>query len=254
MKSSRQKEIIQLLEKDKIVNTVRLSEQFNVSLETIRRDLNQLENMGVLKKVYGGAELISDGNNPWPSLTVRQESNRDAKIAIAEQAIKYVPESGIIALDAGTTMAEFCRFLPMRSDLTVICSDIHSANLLLASSNNRVYMMGGFLTEDGTSNGAFAKEFFSNITEINTFICSCDGVDFENGLTSNGLGINELKRRYLKKAKTRILLADHSKFTQKGVYKVCSLSDINILITDHGTPSNIIKRMESLGIKVIVAN
>ena len=252
MKSSRQKEIIQILQQDKLVNTLRLAQQFGVSLETIRRDLNHLEHIGMIRKVYGGAELVDSNENPWPSLSVRQGSNRAAKMAIAEEAIKYVPDSGVIALDAGTTIAELCPLLAGRTDLTIICSDIHSAAVLAQAKSNRVYMMGGFLTGDGTSDGSFSKEFFSGISEITAFICSCDGVDFENGLTSNYLGINELKRRYLKKARTRILLADHSKFSQKGVYKVCSLLDINMLITDRETPVSIIRRMEELGIQVVV--
>lgn len=251
MKSSRQKEIIDLLEVDKIVNTQRLAERFGVSLETIRRDLNHLESMGIIKKVYGGAEFAKESVNPWPSLTVRQASNRTAKAAIAREAIKYVPDNCIVALDAGTTIAEICPYLSGKG-LTVICSDVHSAGLL-SGGNSRVYMMGGFLSEDGTSNGAFSNDFFSNITEINTFICSSDGVDFENGLTTNGLGINELKRKYLQKAKSRILLADHSKFTQKGAYRVCPLTDINILITDSETPDSVIKKVKELGIRVIVA-
>ena len=254
MKSSRQKAITEILEKDRVINTVDLAARFQVSLETIRRDLNQLEMLGVLKKVYGGAEYLDNTTSPWPSLSVRQESNRAAKNAIAAQAIQYVPDDCTIALDAGTTLAEFCRYLPMRNNLTVICSDIHSANLLLSSDSSRVYMMGGFLTNDGTSNGIFAKEFFSSISEISVFVCSCDGVDIENGLTSNGLGINELKRHYIKKAKTIILLADHSKFTQKGFYKVCSLSDIDIVITDSLTPAETISQLEDLGIKVVVAS
>lgn len=254
MKSFRQNEIIRILEQEKTVNTIQLSQRLQVSVETIRRDFNQLEKCGILKKVYGGAEYLGSSTILWPSLKDRQGSNQGEKRAIAAEAIKFISDDCTIALDAGTTLGELCKFIPMRSNLTVICSDVYSAELLVSSGVNRVYMMGGFLTEDGTSNGDFSKDFFANISEINTFVCSCDGIDIENGITSKGLGINELKRQYIRKAKRIILLADHSKFLQKGFYKVSEITNIDILITDRNTPSEILSQLEALGINVVVAD
>lgn len=252
MKSSRQNEILQLLKQDKIINTAGLAAQFGVSVETIRRDLNQLERSGLMKKVYGGAQLAQDSAVPWPALSVRLQSNQTAKASIAARAIEFISDSCVIALDAGTTIYELCRHLPARHDMTVICSDIHCASYLLDNSTARVYMMGGFLTPDGTSRGTFSGEFFANISEIDTFVCSTDGVDPVNGLTTNGMGINELKRRYIQKAARCILLADHSKFDQKGFYRVCGLSDIDLLITDRETPPDIIELIRDCGVEVIV--
>lgn len=254
MKSSRQKEILSLLAKEKIVNTQKLAERFSVSLETIRRDLDILEKQGCLRKVYGGAEALVDEGKTWPSFSLRRERNKEAKAAICAEAVRYIQDDCVIALDAGTTIGELCRFLTKRKGLTVIVSDIHTANLLLQAGMEKVYLMGGFLTKDGTSNGLFQGEFFSSISGIDVFVCSGDGVDTAYGLTSNGLGINELKRRYLEKSKKRILLADASKFTQRCTYKVCDLTDFDFIITDASISGDTEQAVSALGVELIVAN
>ena len=100
MKSLRQKNIIAMLEQDLIVNTAELAQRFDVSIETIRRDLDQLEKQGILKKTYGGAELKTKPHM-WPApLKKRMESLRDTKAAIAAHAATYIPDKCTIALDA----------------------------------------------------------------------------------------------------------------------------------------------------------
>ena len=253
MKRNRQKEIIKLLEREKVVSSVHLMELFDVSLATIRRDLDQLEKQGVLRKTYGGAELKEQTSYLLPSLAVRHNSFPKSKASIAMAALQYIPDNCTIALDAGSTISELCSLLANKRNLIIICSDTYNANLCLASGN-RVYMMGGFLTPDGTSDGTYAKEFLSNIGELDLFICSTDGADPQDGLTTNEVGINELKRRYLKKASTTILIVDHSKFKQKGFCKTCDFSDIDIMITDELTPPEVIESIKSKGPQVIVAH
>ena len=252
MKSSRQKEILQILERDKVVSAAYLAEFFNVSIATIRRDFDQLEKQCALKKTYGGAELRDPPAPAWPSLSLRINSFAEAKQAIAETALQYIPDHCTVALDSGSTTSELCRLLSARKNLIIICSDLHNAELAL-TSGNRIYMMGGFLTTDGTSNGSFAREFLANLGGVDLFISSTDGADPEDGLTTNEAGINELKRQYLKRAKKTIVLVDSSKFRQKGFYKTCDFSDIDLLITDPATPADIVEKIRSFGTQVIVA-
>ena len=253
MKRNRQKEIVQILEREKVVIAQDLAERFDVSLATIRRDLDQLEKQRILRKTYGGAELRDSINSLMPSLSIRHNKAPVAKAAIALAALQYIPNGATIALDSGSTISELCRHLSSKNNLTIICSDTHNANLTL-SSGNRVYMMGGFLTPDGTSDGTYAREFLSNVGSLDLFISSTDGADPEDGITTNELGINELKRRYLKKANTTIMMIDHSKFKHKGFYKMCSFSDIDIVITDNKTPADIIESIKRQGVQVVVAD
>lgn len=252
MKSFRQKEMIEMLSKEGMITTTAAAKHFGVSIETIRRDLDQLEKQGIVKKTYGGAELQAQPH-VWPApLKKRMESYRDSKAAIAARAASYVPNNCTIALDAGTSILELCPYLKEREKLIIISSDVHSSAELLTAGNNKVYIMGGFLTPDGTSSGTFAKEFLNNITGIDVFLFSTDGADLEDGLSTDEAGINTLKKLYLKKAKKRIAMIDHSKFSKKAFYRMCSFSDIDVLITDSLTPPDIIEHIRRRGTKVDV--
>ncbi len=255
LKTVRQKELLSILEKDGYLSTANAADHFAVSIATIRRDLDDLEQQGLLKKNYGGAERCL---NPEVSAALvssfqsRQQTFHEAKVAIAAQALKYIPDYSTIALDAGSTIYELCLLLGARKDLIVICGDIHSAQAVLAS-HNRAYMMGGFLTSYGTSSGDFAREFVDRINGIDYFLCSADCAHPDEGLSNNEIGINEYKKCFIKKANKTIALLDHSKFNRKAFYKMCSFTDIDLLITDSQTPPNIIDHIRSGGTEVEIA-
>ncbi len=112
--------------------------------------------------------------------------------------------------------------------------------------------MGGFLTHDGTSNGTFAKEFFNSVAGIDIFLCSADGAHPEEGLSSDESGINDLKKRYIRSARKKIAMIDHTKFQRKGFYKTCNFTDMDLLITDSKTPADIIDKIRRGGTAVEV--
>lgn len=247
MKRIRQKEMLDILEREKVINTIQIAAHFDVSIETIRRDLDQLECQGVLKKIYGGAELHPKTKVLPSPLDKRRTIQHEAKTAIAARAAEYIRDRSTVALDAGSTIFELCKCLQSKNDLIIISGDIHSAAELLSSGQRKVYMMGGFLTPDGTSSGTFAKDFFNSISGIDFFLTSTDGATPEDGLSTDEEGINNLKKRYLKKATTSIAMIDHSKFMKKGFYKMCDFSEIDIVITDSLTPLDILERIRSCG-------
>ncbi len=252
MKGFRQQEIIRILQKDKIINTVKMADYFGVSIETIRPDPDHLEKQGVLNKTYGGAELKPQTNVMPSPLENRRSTASDAKAAIAAYAAQYIQGPSTIALDAGSTIYELCPFLHEKNQLIVVCNDIHTAARLLESGQNKVYLMGGFLTHDGTSNGTFAKEFFNSVAGIDLFICSADGAHPEEGLSSDESGINDLKKRYIRSAHKKIALLDHTKFQRKGFYKTCNFTDMDLLITDSKTPADVIDKIRRGGTPVEV--
>lgn len=252
MKGFRQKELVRLLEENRLINTAAMAEHFGVSIETIRRDLDQLEKQGVLIKTYGGAELRTRDNIQPSPLTRRRSTAAYAKAAIARRAAEYIKGPCTIALDAGSTIYALCPYLNEMNQLIIVCDDIHTAGKLLEGESNKVYMMGGFLTHDGTSNGTFAKEFFNSVAGIDIFLCSADGAHPEEGLSSDEAGINDLKKRYIRSARKKITMIDHTKFLRKGFYKTCSFADMDLLITDSETPPDIIDKIRRGGTMVEV--
>lgn len=254
MKSIRQNELIAILERDKIVKTKELARHFDVSIETIRRDLDQLEKQGIINKTYGGAELSPQTKIMPSPLVTRRVSFQSEKIAIAAKVAEHIPNRCTIALDAGSTINELCPYLNKKEDLIIVCSDIHTAVRLLENPSNKIYMMGGFLTPDGTSNGTFVKEFFNNISRIDIFICASDGANPDEGLSCDEAGINELKKRYLRRAGTKIAMMDHSKFMHSGFYKTCDFQDLDLLITDSKAPEDTLARIRRNGVEIEIAH
>ncbi len=253
MSSFRQKDIREILERDKIIKTADIAQKLGVTVETVRRDFDQLEKQGVLHKIYGGAVLYTESANLLASLETRRKEDLKAKAGMAAAAARYVTDDCIVALDAGSTVFELCAHLKGRKGLVIICNDVHAATELLSGSDARVYLMGGFLTKDGTSSGMFAKDFLNNIARIDYFICSTDGADLDSGLASDEEGINHLKKLYLKNARTSIALIGHSKFRKKGFYKLCDFSDLDLIITDSDTPAETVGQLRACGARVEIA-
>ncbi len=252
MKSMRQIELVKLLEKNHVINTAEMAKRFNVSIETIRRDLDHFEQQGILKKIYGGAELRYNDEAVFTSpLEQRINSQHSEKTSMARKAAQLIPDGCTVALDSGSTILELSKLLKEKHNMIIIASDIHSASELIATdNNNKVYIIGGQLTKDGTSSASFVKEFLASINHIDYFVLSCDGASPDDGLSNDDEFINELKRKYLKKADKSIALIDHTKFLRRGFYRLCDISELSVVITDSETHPVTVERLRHTGTKV----
>lgn len=253
MKYARQKELMEIIQSNGYLNAAEAAKRFDVSIATIRRDLKQLEHQGLLEKKYGGAQLPSGAPVNMLPFALRQSHSRGSKAAIAAAAVKYIPDGSTIALDAGSTIFELALLLKEKNNLIIICSDVISAKEMLKHEHNQIYMMGGFLTKDGSSSGDMAEEFISKITNIDIFLCSCDGANPKYGISNEHANINALKKCYMSKALKTIALIDHSKFTRNAFYKMCDFSDVDLLITDASTPEETLSELRETGVKIEIA-
>jgi len=254
LKNIRHKNIIEIIERDGFISTEGIAETYGVSIATARRDLDELEEKGFLTRKYGGAELKNGMLLKHSTFFDRQQSSHKEKYDIAKAAVKLIPENAIIAMDAGSTVYELCLLLKDRSDLTIICSDIHSAECLISgNAENKVYFMGGFLTKDGSSTCDFAERLLSKIAGIDLFFLSGDCISITDGISSYDYGVSQLNRCYADKAKKTIALIDHTKFKSKGFYKICGLEEIDTLVIDKQVSGSVIKSIEDQNIKYIIA-
>ena len=253
MKSQRQQQIIALLEENNIVNTVELAERFHVSIETIRRDLNQLEILGVLQKTYGGAKLQNKLPTVLAPVEKRMAENSAAKTAIGAAVAQYIRDGEVVACDSGSTLLYAARFLNEKKNMIYLVNDIMLARNLLESEANRVFMLGGFLSSDGSATGSYARDFLNSISHIDYFLVSCDGANLIDGLSMFEEEILLLKKRLIKKASQRIALIDHSKFSKRAFNKLCDFNELDMVVTDSGTPPKTIEQLRSAGIQVLVA-
>lgn len=256
MKMQRIQEIKQLFVSKKNVTNKELCDTFNISIETVRRDLNLLESQGFIRKVYGGATLAEFSQAPvavdeW---SIRINTNIESKHLIAEYTVDMIPDGSTIFLDSGTSIYEVATLLKGRSNITVLTNSIRIAEVLGMNPDILVYFIGGVIKTDLlASTGIFANEFLANFYHLDYVLFSCDGFIPEIGTTEQSLELAILKKQIITKASNIIIVADHSKFGVSGSCISCPLEKINTVVTDNSTPSTAIETLRKNGINVIVA-
>ncbi len=239
------------------VKTEELVEEFNVSIETIRRDINDLVRQGMVMKMYGGIKVVHNDTR----ITVQESWNKRMrachaeKIAIVSRALEVVPDGATIALDTGTTVYEFSRMLGSKRNLTIITNSLNVASELSQNTQHTVYSVGGVLNRgEIVTVGTFACGFLDNFTSIDLFICSADGITPENGITEFNENMVDIKRRMAALSDRIIALVDHSKFGRKSLFKSIASEDIDMLVTDAKTPRKEIEAYRGLAMDIVVAH
>ncbi len=251
MKLQRKDEIIKMVSEDRMVKANELSKYFEVSMETIRRDLEQLEKEGFVRRVHGGAVLnISGGVEP--DFSYREISNFEEKLLIGKKASSLVEDGDTIIIDIGTTTLEFARFLKGK-EITVFTNSLKIALELMNEEKITVIVTGGVVRKgEGTTSGYWAEDMMDQLWVDKLFLgVGC--LDQKTGVMDYHIEETNLRRHYLKHTKQVIALADYTKFGRKALNKVCDVGQINTLVTDEKADKRIVKDLRDKGINVILA-
>jgi len=244
--------ITSLIRANKIVSVEELSKRFGVSLNTVRRDLDALEEQGILRRTQGGAILQEFGHFAQP-FHVRKTEYSKEKEAIGLAAAKLVAENDTIIIDAGTTTQQVARNLGGLQCLTVLTNSLEVANDLLPNANLTVILSGGVLRQPSRSTvGMPAEQFFSQFHVDKAFI-GVGGISVETGLTNPNIHETPVKRKMIEAAREVIVVADHHKFEQVSLSPIAPISVVHKIVTDAQTSEATIKKFTALGIEVIVA-
>ncbi|WP_160722657.1 DeoR/GlpR family DNA-binding transcription regulator [Bacillus sp. USDA818B3_A] len=205
-----------------------LVEVFDVSKNTIRRDVQELVDRGDLKKVYGG---VSSVHKKLESFKDRQIRNQEQKVLISEIASSYVEDGDFIFIDSGTTTIEMFGFLKEKN-LTVFTNSIDFIVRALPYENLNVISVGGML-ERKTNSFVNPRnmELFKDYNIKKAFMAST-GISLVNGVTNASPLESELKKTIVNRSSEVYLLADHDKFDKYGLMTYCGLHEIDFLITD----------------------
>jgi DeoR/GlpR family transcriptional regulator of sugar metabolism len=225
------KEITEELKTKNAVCIKDLAKKHYTSESTIRRDLERLEKLGIVKRIYGGAVLLEGINQEIP-LLIRENDQKTAKDIIAHKAVSYIENGNIICLDSSSTVFQMVPLLKSFERLTVITNGAKTAvecgNLL----NARVYGTGGLLRENSLSFiGESAKK---SIMDYNTDILffSCRALSMEKGLTDISEDEAQLRKLMIDNAKRVVLLMDSSKFDKVSFCNICSMEYIKDIVTE----------------------
>lgn len=236
------------------ISVERLCELLEVSVATVRRDLQELEDHGMLRRTRGGAVSIEPlFYEPFRHDSSFQEQigrHADEKRRIAQAAADLVRDGEVIALTAGTTTTEVVRSIRNRTGVTVVTSTVNVAMELSKRKDIEVFVTGGFLRGDWFSLvGPTAGHAMSQINLDKAFL-GVNGFDAEKGLTSANSGEAAINRIIVDQAKQRIVVADHSKLAAVSTYRFCGANEVQILITDTEASDEVIVPFVNLGIDV----
>ncbi|WP_406677175.1 DeoR/GlpR family DNA-binding transcription regulator [Moorella sp. ACPs] len=248
----RRREIIRHLDDQGIVKVTELSSIFQVTEETIRRDLERLESEGYLKRTHGGAVKIASTQEET-AFHIRNMRNRYEKQLIGRWAAELVQPGDVIAVDASTTALQFVHFLKDKKDLVVITHALKVVMALAGNPDITVICTGGTLHPRTLSFvGPLVENALASYNIKKAFI-SCKGVTLEEGITESTEVQARVKAELLRGAKEIILLADHDKFGTAALATVAPVTVVQKLITDNGTPGEEIEKFRRAGVEIIVA-
>ena len=252
MNQDRRNQIIDLITQQRTIKNSDLMERFDISIETVRRDLKYLEQQGYLKCVYGGAVLSTSLGNE-PEYARRLKNRYQEKAAIAAAAARLVENGDSIYLGVGTTVESMARYLKGLKEFTVFTNAVRTAIALSDLPGCSVFLSGGQLRpKELTLSGFPSEENFEHFNVSKAFI----GIGGITGthVTDFHVGEARLHDRLIKNARQSIVLADSSKLGVRAMTNICPLREIDIVITDSGAPKQVVKDLERAGVRVIIAS
>jgi len=208
-----------------------LSKQFEVTDETIRRDLKELEEENEIKKVHGGA--LSLKMNTEDSLHERFYKNADGKMKIANNALKYIQEHSRIYIDFGSTTLAFCEELRQIDNLTIFTnSPLLAKTIIDANSTHIVYILSGkYIANLHQNVGYMTLDCISN-EYLDISILSAASLNIKYGFFNFNHDETEVAKAMIKYSKESMILVDDSKVDKNGTWKMCNYSQINYLVCD----------------------
>lgn len=248
LKNMREREIINILKKKNgFISVKELCTELFASESSIRRDLCVLENRGVIKRTYGGAELNKNASNVL-AFSHRTHHNAEKKIKIAKKASKLISDGNIIFLDQSSTSYYLAKEISDKKEITVITNNIEIISFLSVTKIHTI-SSGGFLSQNNRMCliGADAQQIFENSYADFMFFSS-------QALSDDGI-ISDCTREevvirnsMLKNSNKKVFLCDSEKFSSKSAYKQCSLLDIDFLISENDDARKQFKHFSNLTI------
>lgn len=247
----RQMQILELVRASGRAGVEELADRFAVTPQTIRRDLAELADQGVLDRVHGGAILRTGASNI--AYDERRRMNEDAKSAIGRACAAQIPDNSSVILNIGTTTEAVARALLRHRHLTVITNNMNVANILVANDSCEVVVAGGQLRRsDGGLVGDLTSEFMANF-KADYAIVGCSALDSDGDILDFDMAEVRVSRAILRQARERWLVTDAAKLAQKAPIRVVSVADLDALFIDRPLPGTLAQLCADNGTRVVVA-
>jgi DeoR family glycerol-3-phosphate regulon repressor len=226
----RHAEILTLAERDGAVSVEALSDQFSVTVQTIRRDLTKLAAVGQLERIHGGAVLPSGVSNI--RYLDRRQLNRDAKLAIARNAAELIPNDASLFLNIGTTTEAVARALLRHQNLMVVTNNWNVATILSTNPTIRIIVTGGELrAADGALVGNIANDTIRQF-KVDFGIIGSSALDQDGDIMDFDAQEVRVTQEIISRSRQTVLVCDSSKFLRTAPVRVGSLKDVDHFVTD----------------------
>ena len=234
------------------VDVNELAETFDVTPETIRRDLNELERQGLVRRVHGGAIPVERLGLELP-VAQRTGQNAELKERIAKAALDHLPDGGSIIIDAGTTTARLAEILPADRRFTVVTHALPIAAMLADRPQITLLLVGGQV-RPGTlaAVGSWAQTGYRGVLADVAF-AGTNAISTVRGLTTPDLAEAAVKHALIASARRTVVLADHTKVGRDEFAHVADLSEVDTLITDSEVDADMAQEIHDAGVEVVRA-
>ncbi|MBU3114026.1 DeoR/GlpR family DNA-binding transcription regulator [Clostridium lacusfryxellense] len=245
----RKSKILDSLNKYGKVKVCDLSQLYEVSEVTIRRDLQEMEEDELIKRVHGGA-ILNDNTKFEPTFSEKIDKFYDEKESVGKLAASLIEDGDTIVLDAGTTTLSIVKHI-VAKNITVLTNSLDISYELAKIRDVEVIVTGGTLRwETRAMVGPVADNTLKGFRVDKAFI-GTNGICIINGLTTPNINEANTKREMIKIAKQTIVVCDHSKFGMVSFSKIVDLDNVDIIITDNQVERELLGKFEKKGVKVI---
>ena len=249
----RQQEILQMIQREGYAAIEALAERFQVTPQTVRRDINALCDEGLLIRYHGGAGLppSSVENIAYPA---RQVMNHEAKRKIGELTARYIPDHASLFINIGTTTEEVAKALRHHKGLRVITNNLHVATILCANPDIEVIIAGGVVRHRDHGVVGEATLDFIRQFKVDYGVIGISGIDSDGTLLDFDYREVRVSEAIMANSRKVLLVADHSKFNRNALVRLANISQIHGLFTDRSLVQDLQDVMAAYGTEVYVAN
>lgn len=248
---TRHKSILDLARRDGRVLVSELAGLLSVSPQTLRKDLNDLCELGFMSRIHGGAVLSGSVENL--GYLARKRISPDEKRAIGRAAAEIIPDGASLFINIGTTTEEVARVLANRSDLLVITNNLNVVDILGRSAAIEVIVVGGRVRQaDRATVGPAAVEFIKNF-KVDFAVIGSSAIDADGTLLDFDLDEVQVSHAIVQNARSIILVADQTKLNRRAPVKVGHLSDVTVFVTDAIDDPALITVCEANEVRIVLA-
>jgi DeoR family fructose operon transcriptional repressor len=231
------------------VDVANLAERFDVTTETIRRDLSDMQHRQLVRRVHGGAVPVERMNHE-PLVDARDTVNAEEKLRIAQVAVAEVPERGSVIIDSGSTTQRVAQVFPIDREVHVVTNSLTTALTLSRRGIQTLTVLGGTVRTKRLSMVDETTRDELRDMVVDVLFISCDGLSFKHGLTTPYREEHVLKRAMIERAQRVVALVDQSKFGNVQMYSFAKFDEIDVLVTDKRADAEAVDILTSHGIDV----